>query len=271
MVDNTPYWAVDPHTWDMSYLDLRSTCAEVTFNIHKEEVVQHLIQAIQERGGKIFVSFMYYDREYQRYTEDEILQLAQFGSNIIHASIWLGEHVTTLAVSEAVFMTQSPLNFGRWELVQLPFTNIPLAFRIAVDIAIKCTKKHIHYSDHRWTVIKHVLSRLLIPGYKGGRGHDYDPDKPETWQDGLHCSQLALLFLKRCAIRGALYTPPKHTQKLLNTASSTCLPADLRKLVFEIWGGVGEFRDYRDVGTNVRKAWYKHYDGMRDTAPLNSI
>ena len=129
----------------------------------------------------------------------------------------------------------------------------------------KVHKKHIHYSDHRWTVIKHVVSRLFIPGYKGG-GHDYDPDKPETWQDGLHYTQLALLFLKRCTLRGGRSTHHQNTPK--SSSTTTCLPVDLRKLVLEIWGGVGEFRDYRDVGSNVRKAWYKHYDGMRDTRPL---
>lgn len=270
-VDNTPYWAVDKHKWDISYLNMHSTYAEVNFDIQKEATVRHLLQAIADRGNKIYIGFQYYDPAYKRYTETDIIQLAQFGSKLIHSSVWFGEHVTTMAVGSecGVVMTQSPLNRAKWELIQLPFADVELAFRIGVDIALKCNKEYISYKDHRWTVFGRVLSRLFIPGYTEPQNKlDYDPDKPETWQWGVHCSQLTLLFLKRCVLRNALHIPPQHREKLINTNSYTCLPADLRGLIQHIWGGVGEFRDYRNVGSDVRKAWYKDYHGLKETNPL---
>ena len=269
-VDNTPYWAVDPYKWDISFLNMHSTHADVFFDIDKEATVRHLQTAIANRGNRIYIGFQQYDSRDARYAQNDILQLAQFGSNLIHTSVWFGEHVTTMAVGDCgVVMTQSPLNQAKWELIQLPFTDTALAFRIGVDIALKCNKECIKYSDHRWTVFGRVLSKLFIPGYtEPQNSHDYDPDKPETWKWGVHCSQLTLLFLKRCALRNALHVPQIHRQRLMATNSYTCLPVDLRQLIQTIWGAVGEFRDYRHVGNDVRKVWYREYHGLENTRPL---
>ena len=260
-IDNTPFWAVDPDRWDLCYKSFHGKEGDVTFDVSREATVQHLLSAIQQRGGRIYIGFEFYDAKHTD-LECDIVRLAQFGGNLIHAGVWFGEHVTALAACSrvGVIMVQSPMNFGKWELVSLPFTDIPLAFRIGVDIVLKCSKECIAYNDQRWTVLNHVLKRLLIPGYQaGGTESDYNADKPATWTHGVHCSQLVLLFLKRCVLRNALHIPPQHRDKLLNTNSYTCLPVDLRNLLREIWGGVGEFRDYRDVGSNVRRVWYQHY------------
>ena len=267
---NTPFWAVDPYRWDMPDLHFNRQRGEVTFSVSKEATVQHLLSAIRERGDRIYIGFTYYDANTERNWEEDTIQLAQFGSNLTHASVWFGEHVTTMAVGDyGVLMTQSPLNYGRWELVPLPFTNVPLAFRIGVDIVLKCNREDVCYNDQRWAVFMHMMARLLKPGYTGKHNaKDYDPDKPESWSNGVHCSQLTLLFLKRCVLRNALYIPQQHLDRLLKTNSYTCLPVDLRALLREIWGGVGEFRDYRNVEEKVRKAWYPHYCGLEDTKPL---
>ena len=270
-INNTPYWAVDPCRWDISYLYFHGRDPEVSFDVTKEATVQHLLSAIQHRGNKIYIGFTFYDAKIDdKNMQLDIIQLAQFGKNIYHSCVWLGEHVTTLAVGRNVRMVQSPLFYGRWELVSLPFTNVALAFRIAVDITLKCNNEDIHYSDHRMTVLWHMMARLFIPGHKEDRGvkGDYDPDSPETWSRGVHCSQLTLLFLKRCVVRNALYIPPQHREMFLQTYSFTCLPASLRALLGMIWGGVGEFRDYRNVGNDVRHAWYPHYYERKDTALL---
>ncbi len=156
-------------------------------------------------------------------------------------------------------------------MVSLPFTDVLLAFRIAVDITLKCNGERIGYNSHVMPVLKHVISRILIPGHQEDRGikGDYDADKPETWCRGVHCSQLTLLFLKRCIVRNALYIPQKHRDMFLKTYSFTCLPDSLRALLMEIWGEVGKFRDYRNVGYNVRKAWYTHFFERKDTTPLD--
>lgn len=267
---NTPYWAVDPYRWDMPYINFNGSEADVQFNVSYETTVQHLISAIKKRGNIIYIGFKYYSADTEGNFEESVIQIAQFGSHLTHASVWFGEHVTTMAVgNHGVSMIQSPLNYGRWELVPLPFTNVPLAFRIGVDIMLKCNSEYVCYNDQRWTVFMHVMKRLLKPGYREERNpNDYDPDKPETWRHGVHCSQLTLLFLKRCVLKGALYIAPQHRERLLGTNSFTCLPARLRALLAEVWGGRGQFRDYRNVGEKVWKAWYPHYWNGKPTAPL---
>ena len=273
-IDNTPYWSVDPYRSDISYLCLAGRHNTIYFDVEKEETVQHLLSAIHERGDKIYIGFTYYNPKLESFWEGDVIKLAQFGqkhNNICHASVWLGEHVATLAASSAngISITGSPLTYGQWELVSLPFTNIPLAFRIAVDISNECSKMGIHYESQTNSVLMHILARLLIPGHKEDSNvqGDYDPDSPKSWLQGVHCSQLVILFLKRCVLHGALYIHPKHRERLLNTYSFTCLPASLRVLLAGIWGGSSEFQDYWNVGKEVQKAWYPH-DFSRDTVPL---
>ena len=271
-VDNTPYCAVDPYKWDMFYNTFNGKEISARFDVAKEATVLHLLSAIHQRGDRIYIGFTYYTPKIERDNEEDIIQLAQFGDNICHACVWFGEHVTTLATGSVggIVMTQSPLNYGRWELVSLPFTNVPLAFRIAVDIVIKCNDEDIRYRSQSMSVLWHMMARLLIPGHKEDRGvqGDYNPDKPETWSHGVNCSQLTLLFLKRCVLHNALHIPPQYREMFLQTYSFTCLPASLRVLLKEIWGGVGEFRDYWHVGKEVRKAWYPHYYTRKDTVPF---
>lgn len=267
-MDNTPYWAVDPCRWDMAYMHFYRKYAEVRFDVSKQDTVQHLLSAIRQRGDRIYIGFTYYDQTSDRNSDEDIIQLAQFGGNICHSCVWFGEHVTTMAAGDAISMVQSPLNYGRWELVSLPFTNVPLAFKIGVDIVLKCNNNNIGYNDQRWSVLMHMVARLLIPGQKEVTGTDYDPDKPETWTHGVHCSQLTLLFLKRCVLHSALYIAPQHRERLMLTHSFTCLPVSLRALLAGIWGGSGQFRDYRHVRKEVRKAWYPHYYDRRDTKLL---
>ena len=272
---NTPFWAVDSDKWDFSAYRIVSQGAHVTFDVSKEATVQHLLAAIRQRGSRITIGFAFYDRRKEWDFEEDVIQMAQFGCDMYHSCVWFGEHVTSLAAGTelGIRMVESPLNYGRWELVSLPFTDVALAFRIGVDIVNKCDKQRIHYNDNRWTVLLHVMRRLLIPGYQTEKGaeyvkSDYDPDRPETWIHGVHCSQLVLLFLKRCILRNALYIPLQHRDKFLKTYSYTCLPIDLRVLLWKIWGGAGEFRDYRDVPSKVREVWYKHYFSRKDCQSL---
>ena len=272
-IDSTPYWAVDPYRWDIYSMYFQGDSVDVRFNVTKEATVQHLLSAIQQRGNRLYIGFTYYNPKQEKDFEEDVVQLAQFGKNICHSCVWFGEHVCTLAADSrtGLIMTQSPLNYGQWELVSLPFTNVPLAFRIGVDIVIKCNAEGIHYTPQTWQVLWHVMTRLFVPGSgKDENPHtDYDADKPETWTKGVHCSQLTLLFLKRCIIHNALYIPSRHRGDFLNIHSFTCLPARLRALMAGVWGGVGEFRDYGNVSEEVRKTWYPHYYDRTDTKPLS--
>lgn len=68
-------------------------------------------------------------------------------------------------------------------------------------------------------------------------------------------------------LHGALYTPPQHRERVLNTHSFTCLPADLRDLLAVVWGRRSEFRDYSDISYEVCQAWYPHFYAP-NTVPL---
>jgi hypothetical protein len=261
-VDNTPYWAVDPDRWDIYKLYFNGYNADVNFSVAREATVQHLQEAIRQRGNKLYIGFSFYDPKLEQDFESDVVKLAQFGNNICHSCVWFGEHVTTMVSGSkiGVIMAESPINYGRWELVSLPFTNVPLAFRIGVDIVIKCNWKGIHYEPQTWQVLWRVLTKLFVPGSGEDTGADYDPEKPETWTKGVHCSQLVLLFLKRCVLHNALPIPLQHKDRFLRIRSFTCLPAQLRALLTEIWGvGPGEFRDYQNIPEEVRQSWYPHY------------
>lgn len=270
-----PYWAVDPYRWDMYKTYFTGRSGEVRFDVTKEATVQHLISAINQRGSRLYIGFTYYDPKTERDFEEDVIQIAQFGKNICHSCVWFREHVTTLATSteEGIVMTQSPLEYGKWELVSLPFCNVPLAFRIGVDIVLKCNKEDIHYEPQTWHVLCQMLTRLLVPGSRSeGASYDwdYDPEKPETWTRGIHCSQLTLLFLKRCVVHNALFIPNQHRRRFIGINTFTCLPAMLRALLTEIWGGMEriEFRDYREIGDDIRKSWYPSYYYGRETESL---
>jgi hypothetical protein len=271
-----PYWAVDPDRWDIYKLNFNGRKVDVNFDIGKEETVQHLEEAIRQRGNRLYIGFTFYDPKIEQDFDEEVVKLAQFGKNICHSCVWFGEHVTTMVVGSqrGVIMAESPANYGRWELVSLQFANVPLAFRIGVDIVAKCNWKGIHYEPQTWQVLWHVLTGLFVPGgSRGGEdtgiGADYNPEKPETWTRGVHCSQLVLLFLKRCVLRGALPIPPQQRDRFLRIHSFTCLPARLRALLTEIWGvGPGEFRDYQHITEEVRQRRYPRYCAREWTRQL---
>ena len=68
------------------------------------------------------------------------------------------------------------------------------------------------------------------------RGKDYDDERPETWGKGVICSQLVLLFLKRCVRHGILELSEADKLVLLCTYSHTCLPKQLKDMVCRLWG-----------------------------------
>jgi hypothetical protein len=257
-----PFW-VEADRWDISSLEMFGKFSYVTFKVDKEATVQHLLKAIKERGNQIYIGFSYYTEMNDR--ECDIVKMAQFGQNICHSSVWFGEHVTTLKLSKKLTMSESPLNYGIWELVKLPFLNVPLAFRIGVDILLRCNEQWIGYEPQTFKVLWHVMSRLF--GGDTNTKKDYDPDKPETWLNGVHCSQLTLLFLKRCILHNALYIPSIHKDMFMKVYSYTCLPFDLRVLLKQVWGNIGEFRNY-----GIKKktqGWYVYSSTLEDTKPLN--
>ena len=74
------------------------------------------------------------------------------------------------------------------------------------------------------------------------------------------CSQLVMLFLKRCVRRGVLPLPGER-EFLLGTYTPTCLPRQLMDLVLRLWPGPVEVRDMGKIPQDLRLWWFGR-DGL---------
>lgn len=103
------------------------------------------------------------------------------------------------------------------ELVQVPVTSLALAKQIAEEIyASTAASYDIPYAE------------LALPSFLV---HDVGSD-PSRWHH-LYCSQFVLLFLRRCADRGALDLPRERYSLLFepHCNSVQCTPAHLRRVL----------------------------------------
>ena len=146
------------------------------------------------------------------------IMLAQgFDTSAYHAEVWFGSDQRTQAVifglanhGLSLYLSAREYKEGTWELLaDLPFRNAGDAMALAAD----CARAEVPY---------HVA---LHPR----KEEDFDPERPDTWTPGVHCSQAVLLFLKRCVTHGVLRLDAPEA--LMATCSHTCLPAHLRALL----------------------------------------
>jgi hypothetical protein len=132
-------------------------------------------------------------------------------------------------------------------------------FRLGVDMVRRCHKGDVCYKGHLWKNLECGACRALYRRDLADRwvcGDDYDEERPETWTKGVHCSQIVLLFLKRCMRHGAL-APARDSLLFMGTYSPTCMPAHLRALLDLMWDGLSvETRDMYRLPKEVRSLWY---------------
>ena len=234
----------------------------IRFNPELESSVEHILQAIRDRGGVIHLAFL--RRRLFTKFDATCISLMQDGDPRYHVELWFGENVTNMVVnSEGVFLSSLPREEGVWELVRLPVTDVGLAFRLGVDIVRKCNRAKVHYDDHFWQNLEGGVCRACFRGDFWDRwvcGDDYDEERPETWR-GVHCSQLVALFLKRCVRRGVLPLPAGDREFLLGTYTPTCLPRQLMDLALRLWPGPVEVRDMGHIPQDLRLWWFGH-DGL---------
>lgn len=252
-----PFFLVDTDTRDYELYD--ATLNYARFNSDLESAVQHLERAILDRGGVIQVAFA--RLPLFRQFDATCVSLMQGGNPLYHAEVWFGENVVQIgAARTGISLYSLPRQDGQWEVVTLPVRDPRLAFRLAVDTVRRCHKGGVCYSDHFWQNFECGACRAFYKRDRADRwvcGDDYDEERPETWARGVHCSQVVLLFLKRCVRHGAL-APASDPVYLLGAYSHTCLPAELRALLPLMWGDriSVETRDFDCLPEEVRRRWY---------------
>lgn len=262
----------------MEHFDAFFIPHSVTFKCSEPKTAEFLWKVIEDRGSRIDIGFVYFPRDPRRrnphYYNDNIVKFeyaaitaVELGSPIVHCEVYLGDHVARIVsgdIAGGIGLVQSPSEERDiWELISLPFKNPRKAFELALDIIVvhrrhtptgsttaRFFEEYFKLNFHPWETLQHFMCRLLVVGHGendfDASGKDYDEERPGEWTRGVHCSQLVLLFLKRCVRAEALYIPPEHRRRFLSVYSFTCMPSGLNALLKEIWkdSAVCEFRNY---------------------------
>ena len=257
-----PFYTVDRDAWDFSRYDPDGT---IVFNVELESAVQHILGEFRARGSTLEVAF--YDCCLFEDRVSTAIALWQGGSPTYHTELWLGAQLAVLATSsvEGVNLFPWGLDERRREAVRLPFADPELAFRVCVDTVRRCQAGGVRYSAHYLWMALHGMRDVF--GVPSG-GDDYDEERPETWTGGVHCSQLVLLFLKRCVRRGALRLEGSARRRLLGTHTHTCLPRELRLLLQELWGPSLTAREVEYPSRAALDLWYDPFLNRKSPPPL---
>lgn len=271
--DYAPYFTTDRDALDYQVYSYDEGYA--VFSPKLESTVRHLVQAIKDRGDTIHIAFIKIPLFKQ--FDSTCVSLMQGGDPTYHAEVWFGENVVQLgATSSGVALYSLPRQDSVWEIVKLPFKDTELAFRLCVDIVRSCNRKGIHYQEHFWQNLECGVCRAVCGRDLADRwvcGDDYDEERPDTWTRGVHCSQVVLLFLKRCVRHGVLPASAGERLFFLRTYSHTCLPKQLRGLLDVMWGDrlTVETRDMDNVPHEVMERWYGEYYRQEPTRGVEGL
>ena len=141
------------------------------------------------------------------------------GNRGVHTEVWIGDYrVSTFNPGKCVGII--PLehvgDLSEWHVTHVPITDIPQATRFIKETLASPAEYGI-------SVPELAMPKFLLDSIDT----DLDCCHPEKW-DKIFCTQLALLFLRRCAVAGILNIP-KEKQRLLWTVNSKgCLPSRLQ-------------------------------------------
>ena len=239
-----PFFKEDRHVEDYLLYDREQGFA--TFDVHLETSVGRILKAIMDRGGLVEVAFV--KKPLFADATSTCISLMQDLDTKYHGELWFGENVAyMMAGGKYIHFYSLPRNGDVWQVLRLPISNPEVAFRLAVDICIKVKQG---YNAHYWRNIKCGFCKMVMRKRNLPRQNDeYDPERPDTWQ-GVHCSQLVLLFIRRCIIHGVLPASPEHRELIFSFDSHTFLPKHLYDLIHLVWG-------VRDVEMDMPKL-FKH-------------
>ena len=238
---NQPIFQIDTDAWDYIRYDKEFNLYildTITSNARAYNVIQSLIES---RSASVYIAFY---RRPPFYSWDQTaLYLAQNCDTLAHSAIWFGEDIAEIMISSnygIAFKTLPPDPDVEWELIALPFNGteaVVKAFEIANYIVIQTSKQYIGYGYRALRVIESALLRLIGKLDYTCAEDDFDYRHPETWIGGVHCTQLVLLFLKRCVEEGLLPIQcSKKRQHFMNLNSHVHMPCDLMKLLADLWG-----------------------------------
>jgi hypothetical protein len=155
-----------------------------------------------------------------------VVKAFSLGNPGVHTEIWIDDHrVSTFQIDRCVCMVpmDGSMDTAGWHTVNIPITNHKEAMRFIEEAMHTPAQYSISLAEVAMS--KRILDYL---------DHDMDCCHPELWGK-LFCSQLALLFLRRCAVAGILDIP-KDKQKLLWSVNSKgCLPGRLQLIADQIF------------------------------------
>ena len=198
---------------------------------------------IESRSAPIYIAF--YRRPPLYSWDHTALYLAQNGDTLAHGAIWFGEDIAEVISSCAfgiALKALPPEPDLTYQLIRLPFKGNEAtvkAFEHANFIINETSRKYIGYGYKTLRVIEATLLRLI--GKQGcmqdSTEKDFDYNFPASWIGGVHCTQLVLLFLKRCVADDLIEIECEETRNhFMNFNSHLCLPCDMMALLEEVWG-----------------------------------
>jgi len=197
-------------------------------------------QAIIQRKSEIYIAF--YRRPEFHSIEQACIQTAQSGHTTAHAAVWFGQDVVELVSCSQNGIWLSPLppcTLVCWEGIRLPFKDVLGALDVANEIIKVSQKAGVVYGYNALRVVEYIVAGMVRIKriLEGEWPEDYDFKDPTTWTNGVHCTQLVLLFLKQCVFAGCIEIEDKNKRKrFMERNSHTCMPYDLRLLLQETWG-----------------------------------
>ena len=225
-------WTTDPG----DYFFFSSDCS---YNVKFKHISDNLRAKVKANGDSISVA-SFRLQPINDEMEIRAISAVQLNDPIVHMNLCLGENVAFLSAGDdSVGLYQLPSRFRQWDSCRLPFCDVDLGVRIAIDTAIQCQRCNVNYNSHALQNIEHMLCRLWMSDHGEcdcNTQGDYDFDKPDTWKHGVSCSQLVLLVLKRCVTHGAIRIADGDLRnEFMSIYSYTCMPGALCRLIDRIW------------------------------------
>ena len=113
-------------------------------------------------------------------------------------------------------------NVGEWDFQEIPITHPGVALDILEDIFTKCR------ASYGFNPLDMAMPKSCLDFWED----DLDCTRPDTWKR-LFCSQLVILFLRRCALAGVLHG--RNLELLWSVNTHGCPPSKLKTLLTRIF------------------------------------
>ncbi len=136
----------------------------------------------------------------------------------VHAEIrFFGYTFSTFYDTHSPIVVMPECNQGEWDFQQVPVSHPRVALGILEDIYRQC------HASYGFNPLDMTLPDKLLDLWED----DLDCSRPHEWKH-IFCSQLVLLFLRRCALAGVLRG---DVNLLWSVNTRRCSPARLKTLL----------------------------------------